>query len=619
LYSPFLGHQLSEIPLNILSYTMRQSMLLIASATNALATSLSDICTTSHVMASLPADGTFNGITINSNSVSANAVYNESVSSGTFFPAATISYCNVTFQYTHSGLNDTVNLEYYLPSPSDFKNRFLATGGGGYAINSGSQSLPGGIMYGAAAGITDGGFGGFAKQFDSVVLRSNGTINWPAVFMFGYQGIHEMTKIGKVFANNFFSNANGTKIYTYYQGCSEGGREGWSQVQRAGEDYDGVIAGAPAFRYAQQQVQHLYSNVVEQTLNYYPPPCELAKIINETIAFCDPLDGKTDGVISRSDLCKLQFNINSTIGLPYFCAATSGSNMGGPGKAKRQAGGTGGPGGAGGPGGSSQTQPAQNGTVSEKGVAVAQTILDGLHDSQGRRAYLSYQPGASFVDAATVYDNTTNSWGPSIASTGGEFVAKFLKLLDEDNLSTLNGVTYDTLTDWMIQALAMYTDTLQTTLPDLTPFQSHGGKIIHFHGEQDDSVPTGSSVHYYESVRQIMYPNATYNASTAKLNDWYRLFLVPGAGHCGANSLQPNGPFPQMNLAVMIDWVENDVVPTTLNATVLQGDYVGRNEQICAWPLRPYWADNETITCQYDQASIDTWMYDFDAYKMPLY
>lgn len=87
--------------------------------------------------------------------------------------------------------------------------------------------------------------------------------------------------------------------------------------------------------YYSQQVQHLYSAVVEQTLGYAPPPCELQKIVNETIAFCDPLDGKTDGVVSRTDLCKLKFNINSTIGLPYYCPKT-GAPTGPPGLLKRQ-------------------------------------------------------------------------------------------------------------------------------------------------------------------------------------------------------------------------------------------------------------------------------------------
>jgi tannase len=70
----------------------------------------------------------------------------------------------------------------------------------------------------------------------------------------------------------------------------------------------------------------------------------------------------------------------------------------------------------------------------------------------------------------------------------------------------------------------------------------------------------------------------------------------------------------------MIDWVENGVVPTTLDATYLQGIYEGQNVQTCAWPLRLYWSNNGTVLeCQYDQASIDSWEYYFDAYALPLY
>jgi tannase len=165
------------------------------------------------------------------------------------------------------------------------------------------------MQYGAAAGLTDGGFGGFSNDWDAAFLLANNTVNWESVYMFGYQGIHEMTILGKAFTSNFYPTSNSTKrLYTYYQGCSEGGREGMSQVQRFPETYDGAVIGAPAFRYSFQQVNHLYSNVQQMAAGYYPPPCEYEKILNETLAFCDPLDGKTDGVVSRSDLCKLNFN-----------------------------------------------------------------------------------------------------------------------------------------------------------------------------------------------------------------------------------------------------------------------------------------------------------------------
>jgi tannase len=355
-------------------------------------------------------------------------------------------------------------------------------------------------------------------------------------------------------------------------------------------------------RYSFQQVNHLTSNVIEQTLGYFPPSCEFDKMVNLTIAACDALDGKTDGVVSRTDLCKLQFNLNSTIGTPYSCPATAAT----AGFGKRQL--------------ATPATPAQNGTITAEGVAVANAILDGLHDSNGDLVYLSYQPAATFADGATQFNSETNSWELSISGLGGEWITRFLELQDTSVLESLDGVTYDTLKAWMIQGLQMYEDTLQTTWPDLTPFHNASGKVIHFHGESDNSIPTASSVRYYESVRSIMYPNLSFNDSTAALDDWYRLFLVPGAAHCSTNNLQPNAPFPQTNLAVLIDWVENGVEPTTLNATVLEGDFVGEQQQICSWPLRPMWSNNgTTMECEYDQASIDTWIYDFNAIKMPVY
>jgi tannase len=107
-------------------------------------------------------------------------------------------------------------------------------------------------------------------------------------------------------------------------------------------------------RYSFQQINHLVSNVIEKTVGYYPPICEMTKIMNATIEACDPMDGKTDGVVARSDLCKLNFNLNSTIGLPYNCpaeAAVAGF------KNKRQL--------------AQAATPEQNGTVIAEAVEIA--------------------------------------------------------------------------------------------------------------------------------------------------------------------------------------------------------------------------------------------------------
>ncbi|PSR79516.1 putative tannase [Coniella lustricola] len=567
--------------------------------------SLDDVCTPEYAAAALPPTGFYDyvGLTVNADSVTANPVTNYTVgpTDSVFFPAATFDYCNVTFTYSHTGRNDSVLLTLWLPTPDEFQNRWLSTGGGGYAINSGTGSLPGGVQYGAVAGQTDGGFGVDQSNAIDTFLVENGTVDWQDVYMFGYQAIRELTLLGRNFTANFFET-NDTKVYTYYQGCSEGGREGWSQVQRFSDAFDGAAIGAPAFRFAFQQVQHLYSGVVEKTLDYYPPPCELEAIMNATILACDGLDGRLDGVVARTDLCTANFNINATLGLPYSCAASSGG------------------GGFGGAGGGATTTPAQVGNVTAEAIAVAQTILDGLHDDEGNRVYFSYTPTSSWDDAETTYNADTGEWEATVSGLGGGFVHVLLQLQEGDNLASLDGITYSTLRDWIYQGWNEYQDSLMTNWPDLTPYKGAGGKVIHFHGESDFSIPAASSVRYWNSVREVLFPHLSYNDSVSAINDFYKLYLIPGAGHCDTNAYEPNGPFPQTNLAVLIDWVENGVQPVTLNGTVLQGDNLGANQQICAFPLRPYWANNgTTLQCQYDQASIDSWNYDIDAFALPVY
>ncbi|KAL1647078.1 hypothetical protein SLS58_002848 [Diplodia intermedia] len=222
-----------------------------------------------------------------------------------------------------------------------------------------------------------------------------------------------------------------------------------------------------------------------------------------------------------------RYNINEVIAGNVFSAVSSTSL--GFGFSKRQAI----------TGSSSSHQPAQNGTVSAEGKAVAQAIYDGLHSSDGKRVYLDYQIGSKFTDAATTYDNATISWKLSIPSTGGEFVTNFVELVDEENLESLDGATYDTPIGWMNIAYNRYLDTLQATVPNL----KNAGGNLHHHGESDPSVPAGSSIHYFDSGRTTMYPQQTYNQFVDALADWCLLFPIPGAAHCGTNSLQPS-PWP---------------------------------------------------------------------------
>ncbi|KAJ5181077.1 Tannase/feruloyl esterase [Penicillium cf. griseofulvum] len=537
-------------------------------AASASAASLADVCAVSNVQSALPSDGTLLGINMIPSAVTANAVYNVSAGMGS---TETYTYCNVTVTYEHTGKGDSVVIKYAFPKPSDFKKRFYVAGGGGFSL---SSDATGGLEYGAVSGATSAGYDAFNYSYDDVVLYGNGTINWDATYMFGYQALGEMAKIGKVITQGFYGLSSSAKVYTYYEGCSDGGREGMSQIQRYGEEYDGAITGAPAF-------------------------------LNATIAACDPLDGRTDGVISRTDLCKLSFNLSSIIGEEYYCAAETSTSLG-FGFSKRA------------DGTSTSTRPEQSGKVTAQGVKVAQTIYGGLHNTKGERAYLSWQIGSELSDSDTQWNNATSKWELNIPSTGGVYVTKFIQLQDLSNLSNLENVTYDTLVEWMTTGMVRYMDSLQTTLPDLTSFQSSGGKLLHYHGESDPSIPAASSVHYWQSVRSIMYPHLSSRDSLKELADWYQFYLIPGAAHCGTNTLQP-GPFPENNMQTMIDWVENGVKPSRLNATVSSGTYEGETQMLCQWPTRPLWKSNSSFVCVDDKASIDSWTYSFPAFKMPVY
>lgn len=413
------------------SFSLRSS-----STTLVTMSSLTDVCSVANVQAALPANGTILGVNLIPSSVTA-AVANASASTGGMGGMAkrdtSSLYCNVTVQYTHTGKDDSVLLWYSFPAPDAYENRFYIGGGGGYS--EGTSNPTGGLSYGAVSGSTDSGYSGFENSLDEVVLSGNGSINWDNIIMFSYQAQGETALVGKEMAKGFYGLSSDTKIYTYFEGCSDGGREAMSQAQRYGDVYDGIVAGAPAFHHAQQQVNHLTSSVTEVVTGYFPPPCEMSKIANATIAACDSLDGRTDGVVARTDLCLLNFNLTSIIGESYYCAAATSSSLG-FGFSKRAEGST------------TSSTPEQNGTVTAEGVALAQKLYSGLTLSTGEQVYLPWQIASTFDDAATTYDNTTASWGVTIPSTGGVFVAKFVELLDEDNVQSLDDVTYETLYEW---------------------------------------------------------------------------------------------------------------------------------------------------------------------------
>ncbi|KAJ5637851.1 hypothetical protein N7490_007730 [Penicillium lividum] len=99
----------------------------------------------------------------------------------------------------------------------------------------------------------------------------------------------------------------------------------------------------------------------------------------------------------------------------------------------------------------------------------------------------------------------------------------------------------------MLEGWKRYEDALQTTWPDLNPFEAAGGKIVADNGKSDNRIPPASSIPFHESACSNVYGNEPFYEGASGINDWHRLFLLPGASHCNTKNLQSNTPYPQIS------------------------------------------------------------------------
>lgn len=409
---------------------------------------------------------------------------------GTFeVPAGDIAYptsptklkalCAVEVNVT---LSDNSAYSFGLFLPDDWNNRFLAVGNGGFAGGINWLAMAEGVGYGFASISTDTGHdsipGDGSWAYQNEVAREN----W------GFRALHGSIEIAKHVVSAYYG---GQVQYSYYSGCSTGGRQGLKEVQLFPDDFDGVLAGAPAWwtSHLQTWTIKVAQNNLPITADYHIPPELFPAIDAEVIRQCDPQDGLKDGIISDPDGCNF---------FPETLLCRGPEDL------------------------SNQTAAgcltaAQIGTLYKihgDYVDVNQTfVFAGLALS-------------SEAQWSTVLLGSTQP-----ASLGYEYPQFFLDLGPQWNWTNF---------DYSIVQLADAQNPGDANADDfekMEAFEKKGGKLLTYHGWSDGFIPTGSASVFYSSVLKALVPKGV------DVDGFYRHFFVPGMQHCSGTPENVNAPW----------------------------------------------------------------------------
>jgi feruloyl esterase len=440
-----------------------------------------------------------------------------------------VDICRVNLIVSTSTRSETV-MEAWLPR--NWTGRFLATGNGGLNGCVGFDDIAYGISLGFA---TTGSNNGHTNGQNGTDFLNNADV----VIDFSWRGLHTSVLVGKQVAKEFYGTPH-TK--SYYLGCSTGGRQGFKMAQDFPDNFDGIVAGAPAIA---------FNNLTSWSGQFYPllaragpggfPPQSSWPVIEATLlAQCDTLDGAADGIFEDASLCDFRPEV-------LICGT------------------------------------AYNGTdcITDKQAATIRAIFSDLHGLDNALVYPRMQPGPGLLIA--VY---------SIYSA-----SQFLYTDHWFKYAVYNNPNLDTSTitpEQMAYAWSLNTGNINTWSGDLSAVAARGSKILHYHGQADPIISSSISNRYYEHV------SSTMQLSTVELDEFYRFFRISGMGHCsGGNGASVIGNRlsntasldPDENvLMAMVRWVEEGIPPQTVVGTayVNQTADLGVNYKRahCKYPLR---------------------------------
>jgi hypothetical protein len=324
--------------------------------------------------------------------------------------------------------------------------------------------------------------------------------------------------------------------FSYFDGCSQGGHEGLTEAQRYPDDFDGILAGAPASITTELNAfnQPWLARVnVDSSGRIVLPASKLAPLHDAVMAACDGLDGLIDRQLTDPRACT-------------FDPATLACPSDGDGPA----------------------------CLTRAQITVVRKIYSGAVTARGEPLYPGGQPYGSELAWAGWFIPTNPSAPQSstIAWRIGNGWVKYLAFEHNPPLSfTLNDLAFDRPTFNRVRQLAGLYDAID---PDLTAFRRSDGKLIMWHGWADQAIPPTGTVAYYQAIQDRM-------GGLAATQQFARLYMFPGVLHCGGGT----APNSFDLLTPLLNWVEDGAAPSKVVATQRTGDTIMRTRPVFPYPL----------------------------------
>jgi Tannase and feruloyl esterase len=427
---------------------------------------------------------------------------------------STPSYCQadgMIDERTGAG-GKTYGIGFAIALPGKWNNRFLFQGGGGY---NGSVRPPLGA---AAAGDTPGLARGFAvvstdTGHKGATFDTSYNVDQQASLDFAQVAVARVSELAKQIVANYYGQP---ARYSYFAGCSTGGREGMLMTQRYPGYFDAVISGDPAMRTGFSQIGNNWAAVA---YNQIAPKDDAGRaqpskvfsdgdkklIVKGILDACDANDGIKDGMVFNTRACKFDPDVLTCKG------------------------------------------PKTDACLTSQQAGALKKAFAGPRNSRGDLVY-----------PLNPYDAGIANLLPGSMPLAANAPAPPLTIDVDQRLFALLGNPLEAVTD--------------TTWTNLSSFSAHGGKLLFYHGLSDQAFSAMDTLDYYLRM-------AKANGGAEKVQDWSRIYLVPGMYHCRGGEFALD-QFDLLSAAV--NWVEKGIAPESVVATGKA--FPGRSRPLCAYP-----------------------------------